>query len=304
MAEQGSYSPEEVSKILKIAKGTVYEIIKRGELPAYRIGKKIRVNQEDLDEYQQASNIAGKKELESSLNSSQGLIICGQDIILDILTRYMERKAPALRTLRSYVGSIDGLSALYKKQVNVTAAHLWDPDTNDYNTPYIKKLLPGQKLVVINLAYRYQGFYVKEGNPKKIFDWQDLLRPDITFINREAGCGARVLLDQKLMATCLDSKGIRGYDKVEYSHAAVASAVSRGVADVGLGIEKAALQVPGLSFISMQKERYDLVLYRQDLTKANFKLLLEIIRSKEFKDEVKGLGGYDVDQMGEILAEI
>ena len=40
---QASLTPQEVSELLKITKNTVYELIKRGELPSYKIGKKIRV---------------------------------------------------------------------------------------------------------------------------------------------------------------------------------------------------------------------------------------------------------------------
>ncbi len=40
MTETLSYTPEEVAQILKITRFTVYEMIKRGDLPAYRIGRK------------------------------------------------------------------------------------------------------------------------------------------------------------------------------------------------------------------------------------------------------------------------
>lgn len=311
MVDLSSYSPEEISKLLKISKGTVYELIKKGELPSYRVGKKIRVSQRDLEEYMSVSNkpiktISGgdSSSIEKLIMENQGLIICGQDVVLDILTRYLEKKNTSLRSLRSYVGSMDGLISLYKGTANVTAAHLWDRETGDYNTPYVKKILPGKKVVVVNLVYRMEGFYVQEGNPKNIIDWKDLANKDVSFINREAGCGSRVLLDEKLVEHGIDSSEIRGYDNEESSHIGVVSGVSRGLADVGLGIEKAALQVPGIEFIPVMKERYDLIFYKSDLEKSNFQTLLSIIRSSEFKDEVDGLGGYDTSKMGEILGEV
>ena len=206
--------------------------------------------------------------------------------------------------MRSYIGSIDGLISLYKRAANITAAHLWDSETDDYNTPYVKKILPGQNLLVINLVYRMQGFYVAKDNPKNIKDWKDLERGDVTLVNREAGCGARVLLDEKLKVKGVDSRLVKGYGNEELSHIAVASSVSRGLADVGLGIEKAAMQVPGVSFVPLMKERYDLIMYKNDLEKSNFQTLLSIIRSPEFKAEVEGLGGYDTSKMGEVLGEV
>ena len=46
-----SLTPLEVAELLKITKNTVYELIKRGELPAYKVGKKLRIDKEDINNY-------------------------------------------------------------------------------------------------------------------------------------------------------------------------------------------------------------------------------------------------------------
>ncbi|NLO21190.1 MAG: helix-turn-helix transcriptional regulator [Syntrophomonadaceae bacterium] len=311
MKDPLSYSPEEIAKLLKISKGTVYELLKRGDIPSYRVGKQIRISQADLQVYMHVADTPTKStpaniqvSLEKMIIENQGLIICGQDIVLDILTRYLEKQNPMLRSLRSYVGSIDGLLALYKGTANITATHLWDGETGEYNIPYVRRLLPGQRTTIINLVYRTLGFYVAPGNPQGIYDWPDLLGPDVTIINRDKGSGTRVMLDEHLRNLNIDSRDIKGYENEEMSHIAVASAVARGMADVGLGTEKAALQVDEVEFVPLSKERYDLVLYRNDLEKSNFQTLLSILKSIEFKEEVNGLGGYDTSQMGEIMAEL
>jgi len=311
MIDPLSYSPEEIGKLLKISKGTVYELLRRGEIPSYRVGKKIRISQADLQVYMHAAGDPIKSNpaniqfsLERLIIENQGLIICGQDVILDILTLYLEKRNSMLRSLRSYVGSIDGLLALYKGTTNITAAHLWDGETGEYNIPYVRRLLPGQRTVIINLVYRTLGFYVAPGNPLAIHDWQDLLKPNVTLINRDKGSGTRVILDENLRNLNIDVRDIKGYQNEEMSHIAVASAVARGLADVGLGIEKAASQVHEVEFVPLTKERYDLVLYKHDLEKSNFQTLLSILRSAEFKDEVNGMGGYDTSKMGEIMGEL
>lgn len=311
MNEPLSYSPEEIGKLLKVSKGTVYELLRRGDIPSYRVGKKIRINQTDLQVYMHAAEAPLKSSggnihisLEKIFIENQGLIVCGQDIILDLLTRYMEKRNPALRSFRSYVGSIDGLLALYKGTANITATHLWDGETGEYNIPYVRRLLPGQRTVVINLVYRNLGFYVKPGNPLAIHDWPDLLRPNVKLINRDKGSGTRVMLDEHLRNLDIDARDIKGYQNEEMSHIAVASTVARGLADVGLGIEKAASQVSEVEFVPLIKERYDLVLYKHDLEKSNFQTLLSILKSAEFKDEVTGMGGYDTSRMGEIMGEL
>ena len=128
-------------------------------------------------------------------------------------------------------------------------------------------------------------------------------KPGIHFVNRECGSGARVLLDEKLRINNIDRDQVYGYTDEEMSHLAVASRIARGEADVGLGIEKAALQVKELDFIPLQKERYDLIIRREDAEKPIFKALLAVLRSTAFHNELRGMGGYDLTHTGKIMAE-
>lgn len=312
MPEDVSYTPEEVSKILKISKYTVYELIKRGDLTAYHIGRKVRVENSDLEAYKRHSKgltplVPAEVTSHSAdfpLSLDEGLVICGQDMILDILTRHLEKQFPQVRFLRQYIGSIDGLMALYRGMANVVTAHLWDSDTNEYNIPYVRRMLPGHEALIINLVYRMEGFYVAKGNPKKIKTWSDLARTDLCFVNRERGSGARVLLDEHLKLQGIAHHQVHGYNNEEMSHLAVASKVARGEADVGLGIEKAALQVDNISFVPLQKERYDLVIRKQDINKPHFKALLSILKSSAFRNEIIGIGSYDLTSMGEVMSEV
>ncbi|ODA39276.1 helix-turn-helix transcriptional regulator [Desulfosporosinus sp. BG] len=312
MSEDVSYTPEEVAKILNISKYTVYELIKRDELAAYRIGRKVRVDGADIEAFKRnTKNVTPSAALvlppvspSSYSPLDGGLIICGQDMTLDILTRHLERKFPHVRFLRQNIGSIDGLMALYRGMANVVTAHLWDSDTNEYNTPYVRRMLPGHRALLINMVYRTEGFYVAKGNPKKIFTWTDLARPDLQFVNRERGSGARVLLDEHLRIQGIAHQTINGYSNEEMSHIAVASKIARGEADVGLGIEKAAQQVNNVDFVPLQIERYDIVVRKEDIDKPYFQALLSILKSAAFRNEVLGIGSYDVTSMGEIMAEV
>ena len=311
MSDTVSYTPEEVAALLKISRFTVYEFIKRGELTAYHIGRKLRIEEADLDIFMkkakgisQPASTSPQQITNIPFSSQDGLIIYGQDAALDVLTRHLEKQMPHVRFLRSYNGSMDGLIALYRGTANLVTTHLWDGDTGEYNTPYVRRLLPGQRAIIINLVYRQEGFYVAPGNPKNINDWSDLVKPDIRLINREPGSGARVLLDEKFRQLNIDPRTILNYNREETSHLAIASSVARGEADVGVGIEKAAMQVQNIEFIPLQKERYDLVLLRRDLDKPHFQALLSILRSPAFRKEIDSMGGYDVSKMGDVMAEV
>jgi len=321
MEGNSSLTPQEVAGILKIAKTTVYELIKRGELNAYRIGRKVRVEQSDVEEYKRKSkklNNSTNNQVLNIYNSSEeklpqieynevsynkGFLICGQDILLDILSRYLEQHPKGTKTARSYIGSYRSLVNLYEGEAQVATCHLWDGRTGEYNVPYIERLLPGTPAVIVHLACRMQGFYVQKGNPKVIKSWKDLKRNDIIIVNREKGSGARVLLDEHLRLLGISGNTINGYTRECLTHLAVASAVSRGGADLGLGNEKAGLQVKGIDFIPLQKERYELVMKKEDMSKPPFQALMEIIRSEEFKMELEGIGGYDLSETGKIIAE-
>ncbi len=144
-------TPAEVATILKIKKNTVYEMIKRGELPAFRIGRKLRVRKDVLLQLQQEGLPAGESVhfapetpvppaplTQTAATAPSGrtdLVICGQDIALDLLGRHLEREVHGLHVLRNQVGSFPGLMALYKGKVHLSACHLWDGDSDSYKIP-------------------------------------------------------------------------------------------------------------------------------------------------------------------------
>ena len=314
-----SLTPIEVAEILKITKNTVYELVKRGEIPAYKVGRKLRIDKEDVQNYinsqkgtssqtikNSSENINENKVSKNTINTleDESIVICGQDMILDILGRHLEEAFPTLKSFRSHMGSYNSLYNLYNDKVSISSCHLWDWETDEYNISFVKKLLPGTPCTVVNLTYRMQGFYVQKGNPKNITGWNDLNRDDISYINREKGCGVRVLLDGKLCELKISSNNLKGYHTEETSHLSVASAIARGNGDFGIGIEKVAKQVDNVDFIPLQKERYDLVIKKENLDNQAYKYILEILNSDKFKAELEGIGGYDLKDTGKIMAEI
>jgi putative molybdopterin biosynthesis protein len=313
MSDEKIYTPDDVANILKISRFTVYQMIKRGELASCKVGRRVRIEAIDLERYIQkgkgippvsAQAQAVTEAPRTFTNLQDGLIICGQDTVLDVLARYLEKQLPQYRFLRQYLGSIPGLFALYQGTANLATAHLWDGDTDEYNISYIRRILPGHRVLIYNLVHRWEGFYIAKGNPKSIQTWADLVKPGVRFVNRECGAGARVLLDEQLRKLNIEHHLINGYEREEPSHLSVASCVARGEADVGLGMEKAAMQVPGIDFIPLRKERYDLIFRKDDLNRPQFQALLSILRSAAFKNEISGMGGYDVEQMGQLMGEV
>ncbi len=231
----------------------------------------------------------------------RGIVICGQDILLEILCNYLAGQIPDQPVYRSYLGSYNGLYSLYQGKVDVATAHLWDGETGEYNKEYVKRMLPGVAYQRIHLIKRMQGFYVKEGNPKKIKGFLDLARPEVTMVNREKGSGTRILLDQYLMKTGIKPSGIAGYEKEVTSHLACAGAVARGGADVAIGNERISKELKGIEFIPIQMESYDMVVKEEVIHYDWYKVLLRIINSPEFKEELERLSGYDTTDIGMVM---
>jgi len=305
MEEKKALSTQDVANMLNVSKSTIYGMIKNGEILSYKVGRKVRFTESDVYDYinrsrtENTPSVAEKQASYVLKDSVREFVICGQDIILDILSNYM--RSYGYQALRAYIGSYDSLTALYRNKVDVATAHLWDGESKQYNIPYVKYLLPGIPTLVIHFTKRMQGFFVAKGNPKNITSWHDFSRSDIVLINREFGAGSRVLLDENLKLLGIPCKSINGYETQVQSHFAVASAVGRGEADVGIGIEKIAKQIDGVDFVPLQQEKYDLVIKEEDLDKPEMIAILNIIRSEEFKKEFKNIGGYDISEMGEVV---
>ena len=94
-----------------------------------------------------------------------------------------------------------------------------------------------------------------------------------------------------------------GYERQEYTHLAVAAAVASGVVSCGLGI-LAAARALDLDFVPLFNERYDLLVPLQHYDSAKLQPLLTVIRSAGFREAVAERGGYGVERMGEVLAEL
>lgn len=319
MDSKEALTAPEVAELLNITKNTVYEIVKRGEIPAYKIGKKLRIDRQDVEDYinnqKEGSNQAkAAKQFNviqgelaapktNNLSTQKDIIISGQDYIMDILADKINESVKDIRVLRSNIGSFTSLFQLYNNEISMCSVHLWDGDTNEYNTAFVRKLLPGISCIIINMAYRMQGFYVAKGNPHNIKGWSDLAKPGITMINREKGSGTRVLLDEKLRLHNIDAESIRGYNDEKKTHISIASSIARGEGDIGIGTEKVAYQVQGIDFIPLQEERYDLVIKSSYLKDPLYKLIVEIIQSQDFKNILEGIGGYNLKDIGKILAK-
>jgi len=241
--------------------------------------------------------------LRSPEEIAQTVVVIGShDLALDVLADLLKRKYPEAGLSSAHVGSMAGLLALRRGEAHAAGTHLLDEETGEYNVPYLRRLLPGTPVVLVNLAYREQGLILRPGNPRGIHDISDLARPEVRFVNRQKGAGTRVLLDYKLKQLGIAPDQIRGYENEEFTHMAVAVAVASGRADAGLGI-LAAARALNLEFIPVLQERYDLCFLKAYWDQPVVRRVLDVLNSAEFRERVAALGGYDLRDCGRVMWE-
>ncbi len=221
------------------------------------------------------------------------------DPIISLIDGRFPTLAPDYGLSVTFVGSMGGLMALARQGADIAGCHLWDAKSNSYNKPFITRMLPGRRVAMLTLAHRRLGLTVFPGNPLQIHDLPDLVRPNIRFINRQAGAGTRLWLDTRCQQMDVNLALIQGYENEVKTHLQVAGAVAEGKADVGLGVEAAALAY-GLDFVLQTTERYDLVITEEAWEMPGVQTLIQWLNTAEAHQAITDLGGYDVTETGHI----
>lgn len=220
------------------------------------------------------------------------------DMAMTLLNQHLEKNTQNLSLSLKYAGSLGGLIALARQEADIAGCHLWDRESNDYNRPYIQRLLPGRKIGLLTLAHRRLGLIISKKNPKRIVGIQDLSRKDLRFLNRQPGAGTRVWLDVQLQLLSIQPSQIQGYEDSVLTHSEAASAIEANVADLTLGIESAAIAY-GLDFIPLTIEQYELVIPAEFMVNPCVQMIMDTLSSDTFKTSVNVLGGYVTERTGD-----
>jgi molybdate-binding protein len=214
------------------------------------------------------------------------------------LQRLLERDGVAHEL--KYTGAAEALAALGSGHCDVAGFHVPIGEFQAEVAAHYRPALDAVRHRTIGLATRRQGLMVTPGNPKKIYDVADLVRPDVRFINRQPGSGTRLLLDLMLRARGIAPPTVRGYEQCEYTHAAVAAYVASGMADAGFGVEVPAREFR-LEFLPSHQERYFLACDAAALERIELVRLREVLGSAEFAAAVDALPGYESAGAGRVL---
>jgi putative molybdopterin biosynthesis protein len=211
------------------------------------------------------------------------VIMGSHDVALDVVTGTLAEQGLSARVIA--VGSLGGVAAASRGECDLAPVHLVDPATGLYN----KHLLaPGLSLV--HGWTRMQGVVFRSGDAR--FEGKTaqaalkavLADPTALMVNRNAGSGTRVLVDQLLA-------GARpaGYANQPRSHNAVAAAVAQRRADWGVAIEPVA-RLYGLGFLPLAPEEYDFLLVEARRERPGVQAFLAALHDEATRARIRALG--------------
>ena len=288
----------EVARYLGINEKKVYFLAKSGKIPCTRVTGKWTFPKNLIDKWieESASCLVARK---ASAEERVFLLGAGSDDpSLGILHDLYEAQTQPAAFFMTTVGSTGGLAAIRTGVADFATAHLLEPARGNADEKTFG-LFPADS-VIVELFYRDLGLLVPRGNPNGIKSIRDLARPKLRIINRQPGSGTRIYLDQELARARLDVKKISGYDTEVSTHLEVGLKVLGGTADIGLATRTTA-QLLGLDFISLTRERFDAVIPKERFFSRGIQVLLGTLGSRQFRQQVEALGGYDASESGRII---
>jgi putative molybdopterin biosynthesis protein len=242
------------------------------------------------------------------------LVVIGSHCVgLDYLLSLLRREGFPVKTM--HVGSTGGLAAAKRGECDIAGMHLLDPATGEYNRTFVT-----DDLELVTGYRRHQCLVFRPGDPR--FSGKSahdavaaaLADPACTMVNRNAGSGTRILIDQLLenaaagltggpsaaglevaeLQERTDDQSVLptvppGYGIQARSHNAVAAAVSQGRADWGLAIDTVARSY-GLAIIAVRDEHYDFVIPRTRRDRPAVQRFRQLLQEAAVRERLGTMG--------------
>lgn len=289
---------KELTRYLRINRMQVYHLISQNRMPSTKVGRKWIFPRKLIDEWIESS--ASLPQQTKEVPEGRLLASGTKDMVLDMLCARVGSKYPDFPLFCASTGSIEALKSLNLRHTDIAWCHLLDPESGEYNVPFVPIYAPDIRPVAVNLYHRDIGFLVAPSNPLHIRGFKDLARKNVRFVNRQKGSDTRTLIDHHVGGLNIDPGDIYGYDNEACTHLEVGLSVLSNEADAGIASATIS-RLLGLSFIHLAHERLDMILDEHTYFHSSVQALMEVLRSESFRGAVAKLGGYDLRDSGKVL---
>jgi putative molybdopterin biosynthesis protein len=283
----------EVADYLRLKERKVYDLVATGEIPCTRVTGKILFPKQLIDIWLARSSTF------PDITAAQAtppppVIVGSHDPLLEWAVRGSECELALMPG-----GSLDGLQRFARGEAVACGMHVLDMIDGGYNVSAVSEATAGMDCVLIEWAWREQGLMVAKGNHMRITSIKTASFARARFVLREAQAGSRVLFQFLASQAGVDIHSLDVADIEARSETDVGLSIIEGRADTGLGIQAAAKQL-GLDFISLHRERYDLLVRRKDFFEPPVQRLLSFARGQGFAERIKDMSGYDTAGLGTV----
>lgn len=298
-ADKGTETPRfmtvrQVANYLQVNEKKVYALVGEGKIPASKVTGKWLFPRDLVDKWILESSHGG-------LLTDRMLIAGSDDPLLYRAIMQVANEVQA-RALISYsaTGTQLGLSLLARRRADMCGIH-WGPaeESRKRHPALLHQFPQHHDWVLVRLFRREQGLILSPGTWTASSEVDDLFSTGYRWAVRQEGAGSQRFLREIITRYDVNPAARRITGRA-YSERDAASMVAMGRADVATGIRAAASEF-GLDFLPIGWEAFDLAMHRGIFFRTLFRKLIDHLRSSEGQRLARMLGGYELDELGELV---
>jgi len=279
----------ELAELLHIKERKVYDLAASGEVPCSRATGKLLFPRHAVHAW-----IAGKGvglDQAEPQTSCPNVFLGSHDPLLEWALRESDAEFATF-----FDGSSDGLERFARSEGMVTALHLYEPDTDDWNVPVVRSRFGNASVVLVEFAWRERGLIVPADDSQAISGLSELAGKRM--VPRQSGAGSQALLDHLVGREGLTPGEIR-FTAPARTETDAALAVLEGKADAAFGLQGLARQCR-LAFVPIMRERFDLLVRRRAWFDPPMQRFVRFCNSPAFTRKAEELQGYDISGFGRV----
>lgn len=236
-----------------------------------------------LDMYIKKLSSLGIQIEEPRISYESEITLIGSDdtLLRSILRKF--RKETRIDVEYEVVGSVGGILHILLGDADIIVAHIFDPQTGEYNVSYIKRLGLGEEVIVFRGYKRTLVFASKRLRCKNIYD---CIAKYKIIATRHIGSGTRIFLNHLLKK----HTGIATPRIISFrTHENAVRAVLSGKAEACFTIEYEAYR-HGLEYIKIKDEQFDFIVPKAKSKKRELWTFFGFLRS--VRHEISNTVGY------------